>query len=195
MIIVTFGRYEQGKGVIPIEWIPLQIKEKETLLVSKYALDCRRYNEKHGDVTWETCSLRAWLNGEFYDTAFNDKEKALIAETIIPADKNPWKDTDPGNATRDRVFLLSALEIQRCFSDGKNRICAPTDYAKKRGAFASGDLHTTEEGEEPCWWWLRTPGNYPFFAERISDGGDIDYCGGFSDQDEICVRPAIWIKL
>ena len=40
------GKYVQQKGgkPEPIEWIALTIKDNNVLLVSKYALDCKKYN-------------------------------------------------------------------------------------------------------------------------------------------------------
>ena len=63
-------------------------------------------------VTWETCSLRKWLNDEFVNEAFSKKEQKYIPTVTVPAHKNPKYDTDPGKATKDKVFLLSAVEVK-----------------------------------------------------------------------------------
>ena len=80
--IVTLGRYEQdhnaGNGPEPIEWIILDMQEGRALLLSRYALDTMPYNTESADVTWETCSLRAWLNDEFLNNTFTDEERAAI---------------------------------------------------------------------------------------------------------------------
>ena len=78
---VTFGTYEQdnneSNGAEEIEWQVLDKKDGKVLLLSKYALDCKQYNAEWEYVTWETCTLRSWLNEEFYKTAFTSKEAAI----------------------------------------------------------------------------------------------------------------------
>ena len=79
---ITFGRYEQDSdpenGPEPIEWLVLASQGDRVLAVSLYALDCRQYHESFTEVTWETCTLRGWLNDEFLNTAFSYEEKAGI---------------------------------------------------------------------------------------------------------------------
>lgn len=55
----------------------------QVLLLSKYVLDAKPYNEELEEVTWETSDIRQWLNNEFYTTAFNKAEKAKIQTSLI----------------------------------------------------------------------------------------------------------------
>ena len=115
--IVTFGHYEQdgddANGPEPIEWIVLDTEDAVATLISRYGLDCKPYNDSHIDVTWETCTLRQWLNSEFIDAAFSSAEQAKLMTTTVKAEKNPSYDTNPGNDTQDRVFLMSVNEAER----------------------------------------------------------------------------------
>ena len=81
--IIEFGSYEQdndlSNGPEPIEWRVLEVSDGSALIVSEYALDARAYNKGWASVTWAECTLRGWLNGEFYATAFNEEEKGRIA--------------------------------------------------------------------------------------------------------------------
>ena len=84
--IVTFGRYPQtaeGTDQTPIEWIVLDYDEKENkaLLLSKYGLDVKPYNTEWTGITWEKCTLRTWLNGEFLNKAFSAGEQSAILMT------------------------------------------------------------------------------------------------------------------
>lgn len=86
--IVKFGSYEQDNntenGSEPIEWQVLEKRSDGSLLVvSRYGLDSQPYNTERTDVTWETCTLRRWLNTTFFDTAFTSSEKSMIAKTRI----------------------------------------------------------------------------------------------------------------
>ena len=82
------------------------------MMITRYGLDKKGYHEKYLDVTWETCSLRNWLNTDFYESAFNEEEKRLIEETRILNADNPVHRTPGGNSTPDKVFLLSLDEIK-----------------------------------------------------------------------------------
>ena len=186
-----FGAYEQdnntSNGKEDIEWLILAKEGNKLLLVSDKALDCQRYNESYDDVTWETCSLRKWLNTTFFNEAFSTEEQAIIQSTNVSADKNPEYSTNPGNATQDQVFLLSITEANKYFSSDSARQCEPTDFAVANGAWES------DSGN--CWWWLRSPSLDQFIAAAVYSYGDVNEYGGPVDNVTGAVRPAIWISL
>ena len=98
---VTFGSYEQDdnleNGKEPVEWIIIDRNESSVMLISKKIIDVKAFNEDRFNATWETSSLRKWLNGEFYNNAFNVYEKQTITETRVIPDKKATKDepTEP----------------------------------------------------------------------------------------------------
>lgn len=188
---INFGTYEQdnntSNGKEDVEWLVLEVKDGKALVISKYALDCKQYNTSYTDVTWETCTLRKWLNNDFIDAAFSADEKAMIPTVTVSADKNPEYSTNPGNATQDQVFLLSITEANKYFSSDSARQCEPTDFAVANGAWES------DSGN--CWWWLRSPGGSQYGAAYVDLGGDV-YVGGYGvSSDNYAVRPALWIDL
>ena len=194
----TFGAYEQdnstSNGKEAIEWTVLDKDGMSLLLISKQALDCQQYNTSYTDVTWESCSLRKWMNGTFLNKAFNAEEQAQIQNTTVSADKNPEYNTNPGNATTDKVFLLSINEVEKYFNSDEARKCAPTAYAKAQGAYTS-DSYKTASGAATCWWWLRSPGFNQLYAARVSNDGSVGYFGDHVLDDTDAVRPALWINL
>lgn len=194
----TFGAYEQdnntSNGKEAIEWTVLDKDGMSLLLVSKQALDCQQYNTSYTDVTWESCSLRKWMNGAFLNNAFSAEEQSQIQNTNVSVDKNPVYSTNPGNATTDKVFLLSITEEKKYFTTDESRKCAPTAYAKAQGAYTS-DSHKTASGKATCWWWLRSPGDDRSSAAYVSIGGSVDYYGCSVYDDDFAVRPALWINL
>lgn len=135
---VTFGRYPQtkaGKDKTPIEWLVLARDGSKALLISRYGLDAQPYNTTNSEVTWETCTLRTWLNSTFYNKAFSSAEQAAILTTNVDNSKyqcySGWS-TNGGNNTQDKVFLLSYAEANKYFdvthdnsSNTKSRV-APT---------------------------------------------------------------------
>jgi tetratricopeptide (TPR) repeat protein len=195
---ITFGAYEQdnntSNGKEAIEWTVLDKDGMSLLLISKQALDCQQYNTSYTDVTWESCSLRKWMNGTFLNKAFNAEEQAQIQNTTVSADKNPEYNTNPGNATTDKVFLLSINEVEKYFNSDEARKCAPTAYAKAQGAYTS-DIYKTASGAATCWWWLRSPGTGQSLAAYVSNGGSVSCSGYTVNYDFDAVRPALWINL
>ena len=194
----TFGAYEQdnstSNGKEAIEWTVLDKDGMSLLLISKQALDCQQYNTSYTDVTWESCSLRKWMNGTFLNKAFNAEEQAQIQNTTVSADKNPEYNTNPGNATTDKVFLLSINEVEKYFNSDEARKCAPTAYAKAQGAYTS-DSYKTASGAATCWWWLRSPGLIQSYAAYVYTDGSVCCTGRYVLSDNAAVRPALWINL
>ena len=188
---VFFGAYEQdnntSNGQEYIEWLVLEVKGGKALVISKYALDCQQYNTSYTYVTWETCTLRKWLNNDFINAAFSADERTMIPTVTVSADKNPDYSTNPGNATQDQVFLLSITEVNKYFSSDSARQCKPTDYAVANGAWES------DSGN--CWWWLRSPGDYQNSAANVYAYGDVNECGSNVNDADNAVRPALWIDL
>ena len=189
--IVYFGTYEQdnntSNGKENIEWLVLAKKGNRILVISDKALDCQTYNSSITSVTWETCTLRKWLNNDFINAAFSDDEKAMIPTVTVSADKNPQYDTDPGNATQDQVFLLSIVEAKKYFSSDSAKQCSPTNYAVANGAYKSND--------NICWWWLRSPGCYQSSVAFVDFDGSVGRGGHYVDNDISAVRPAMWISI
>lgn len=181
---LTFGHYDQdgnaGNGAEEIEWIVLANDGGHCMMISKYGLDAKPYNTKEVDVTWETCTLRKWLNGDFLNTAFTAEEQAMLETVTVTADKNPEFDTDPGNDTRDRVFLLSVEELDKYLTSDEIRVCTPTDTAEENGICIWDDLDT---GINTCWWWLRSPGYASNYAADVYFLGYLDCYGALVDNE------------
>ena len=188
---IKFGHYEQdnnsSNGKEEIEWIVLAKDGDKVLVISKYALDNQQYNSSFSSVTWETCSLRKWMNGSFLNSAFDSGEQKLIQKSTVTADQNPSYSTSPGNNTTDKVFLLSITEVNKYLSSYPARKCAPTDYAKAQGAHENSDTGN-------CWWCLRTSGGSRYYVAEVSHIGSVDDNGNSVDSRR-AVRPALCINL
>ncbi len=189
---VQFGRYEQdndpSNGKETIEWLVLDREDDKALLISKNALDCQPFHTTYTSVPWESSSLRTWLNRTFLYEAFKIDEQKLIQSTQVTADKNPKYDTDPGNETTDKIFLLSVLETEHYLGSETERECSPTAYAIARGGYAN-----METGN--CIWWLRTPGIFQNYAAAINSNGAFCRDGYRVHLDHYTVRPALWISI
>ena len=219
--IVILGSYEQdnnlSNGPEPIEWQVIGSRNGHTLLLSKYALDCKRYNESNVDITWENCTLRSWLNNDFYNKAFSasDRKKIVTAHNENPDSYElykPWNSgssvngAEGGNATDDKVFLLSWTEA-RDYLDGKvydydlgggnynqKLLCRPTAYAKAQGVwtYSNSDNYYPSDTAGCCWWWLRSPGFIQYTAAIVSYAGALDD-DLYVTSSYLGVRPALII--
>ena len=183
---VFFGRYIQRENSTPepIEWKVLERTNGRILVISKYVLDCRKYNRNYSGVTWETCSLRKWLNDTFINEAFNADEQTMIPSVTVSAGMNKIHGTSAGNCTTDRVFLLSITEANKYFTSDSARQSKGTAY------FDAHSKYKTYNGG--CWWWLRTPGNNYNHSAGINAVGSVDYNGSAINGDG-GVRPVLWI--
>ena len=168
--MVKFGRYPQTAAgdVQDIEWRVLAVEGNKVLAISRYGLDAKRFDDNSNK--WWNSEIRGWLNGEFYNSSFNDDEKGIIASS------------DPG-----KVFLLSKDEVYGYFSSDEDRKCVPTEYARANGAYVY---------EGYCCWWLRSP--HPDdsdFVCCVKYDGDADDKYRSVDSNSGSVRPALWINL
>ena len=187
----NLGKFEQDNdltnGEEAITWQVLKVEDGWVLAISKYGLDMQRFNDTNEPVTWESCSLRKWLNGEFYQNAFSDAEKAVIMETTISNPSSPKYGTDGGNATTDKVFLLSEVEAKETyFSDKASRVCYPTQYAIAKNAFISSIGGT--------WWWTRSPAMSRMHFTFVGGSGAIEPEGFEVTEDRGVARPAMWLR-
>jgi len=164
--VIQFGGYD---------WRVLDVQDNRALIITKDVIEKRPYNGKSEEVTWETCTLREYLNGEFLQK-FTEEEQKRIAETGISNPNNPQNGTDGGNDTNDKIFLLSIEEANRYFSSDSERM------AKEADGTAS-------------WWWLRSPGYYSYTAARVSVVGYVTVYGLGVFTVDGGVRPALWINV
>ena len=224
--VITLGEYEQdnnlSNGQEPIEWIVLdKMKDGKLLVVSKYILDRQQYNDEAADVTWETCTVRAWLNSTFLNSAFTTVEQSLIPKTTIKNDDNPERGTEGGNDTKDQVFFLSYDDVNKYYTEDYwydieehpenlyysfDRACKSTAYAKALGIWTyTWDEWDELYGDYPSYfshfagcgrWWLRTPGRKPYRALMVDQYGGLNEDDGYTNNVEYYygVRPAMYIQ-
>lgn len=173
------------------------------------ALDCKPYNDKGVEkvdgigntymdysCTWETCTLRKWLNEDFYRVAFDEDEKRDIKNTTVVNDYNIAYGTEGGKKTIDKIYLLSESEVQNesygfshyWDSSSKTRCIKPTELAKKNGAYAF-------KNSGNCYWWLRSPGSGSSNAAFVDYDGAGHGSGDLVTSDGYGVCPVLHINL
>lgn len=221
---VYFGTYRQssdasgGYNIDPVKWRVLSNANGRLFLLSDQNLEVFQYHTEKEDVTWETSTMRSWLNGydasanmggssgtdytgdNFLNAAFSAGEQRAIATTTVVNDDNKddnySTDGEGGNNTNDRIFLLSideALDLRYFPKGSNNRYATNTPYVAD-----GGRLGTYMNGEDESYldnWWLRSPGRdnqYAAFIEQ--DGGDV-FEGEWVNDKSSAVRPAFNLNL
>jgi tetratricopeptide (TPR) repeat protein len=185
---VTFGAYEQDdnleNGKEPIEWIIINRNETSAMLISRKIIEYQVFDKNNSDSTWETSSLREYLNKDFFNVAFEDSEKIKIAETVVLPDSKKYSTSpDQGNKTIDKVYILSEKEYNKYKSTGIN------EFITSKHIFAK----TRSEVDE---WWLRSLSdrysNEALTVEKSNYHDTIIY--DYYKHLESGVRPVIWVK-
>ncbi len=172
--IVRFGRYDQdgdSSNLEAVEWQVLKKEEGRVLVMARYALDAKVYNNDRAEISWSESSLKKWLEESFYVSAFNDEEKTHILSA------------DNGESS-DKVFILSKSEAEEYFEYASWRATVPTDTAKNGGVRVQ---------KNACWWWLRND-------ERSDSAPYVNFDGNIIsefavDYDKVAVRPVMWVAV
>lgn len=190
----------------PITWNVLSNNDGEYYILSSVLLDAHRYNEYytgtkdgHYANNYEYSEIRAWLNNEFYNSAFalgnSNIQLTNVDNSAATTDSmsNPYV----CNNTQDKVFFPSYKDYINSsygFSTSTNstetRYCKTTDWARARGAYCNiGSSYLYNSS-----YWIRSP--YSDDSNPVwtvySDGSiyrSSDYLTYLS------VRPALTIKI
>ena len=185
---ITMGEY-QGEA---IEWEVkhriFEVGQNKVIveLQSTCAIECLPFNED-GASSWEDCTLREWLNNDFYEEAFSKSEKKKILDTSYSMY------TGDTRWLTDKVYISD--EYLKYRFNAEEATCKPTKYTKKQGI-------RMEDGS--CMYWTRvvmplTNGGKDIITTfPICLGTTANSAGGPTVEDLNCaedvgVRP--WISI
>ena len=208
-----YFRYE------PIKWRVLSTAGDQAVLHADLALDDQRYNDSSTSITWETSSMRSWLNGygaetnepkidyrsdSFLQDAFTSAQRQAIYATEVENADNLQYGTEGGNNTTDKIFLLSEQEVYgtKAGSYGFAEAYNTQDEARKRksSTYAKAKGVRGEYGDAGydgnCWWWLRTSGDDKYNTLRVFSNGYVARGGYYANHygdDGVC--PALNLNL
>jgi len=197
----------------------LSVNGNDAFLIADCNLDSQPYNTTKTDVTWETSTIRSWLNGykasynanginyssnNFIDKAFTSAEQKAINQVTVVNHDNTEYETEGGNDTKDKVFLLSIEEVTNpdygflfdISESDSARGRKNTAYAKEQGADTISDM----EGDYAKYngngfWWLRSPGSRTFRATNVTNDGCVSIYGDGVNFGLDAVCPALHLNL
>lgn len=183
--IMVKGKNGSGEYRVPWRILDVDADLGRVLMITEVCIGDRPWG--HG--TWSECSLRKWLNEEFYSSLPEEARIRVATATVrdIDADKN----------VEDRIFILSVDEVHEYFTDERARRCS-----------IAGEKNPTK-------WWMRNLSTREIKDVRVvdEDGNASSYeftvydnfrkCYFFRRADSptmegnssiTAVRPALWIQ-
>ncbi len=200
--LVYFGRYTQSKigESEAIKWRVLHVDGNDAFLVADTNLDACTYENDFVNTSWAQSYVRSWLNGygsesnisgnsfknnSFIKSAFTATEEEALIATTIPVSNNPSNNASGGEATTDKVFLLSYQEVTNT-EYGFNAEGSAEDPARVRvnTAYVNAGGSARQKNSKSDWaaaagsadaWRLRTPGMYTNNALFVSASGNVGY--------------------
>ena len=153
---------------LPIQWQVMSRADGITVLISRYVLDCRPYND-----------LDKWLKEQFVPRAFTEEEQELL-----------WG-VEKARLPQTTFFSERCLQMNPGILHGE-----AGRYARERGVSVSFYLKTTPNPSSrhgafsPCWWWLGDKSERGAMAmnpDRTKSCYEVD-------MDDIGVRPCIILE-
>ena len=189
---IYFGKYYENEESVkksPILWRVLSMDGDHAFVVSDQILDWLKYNDAEEEVTWENATIREWMNETFLSEAFSNEEQEAICNANVKNENNSEYDTDGGNDTIDKVFLLSEKEVttQAYGFETENKI----DAAKIANRTDFADMKDHKMGSTAAWW-LRSAGESQKRAMCAYSG--VGKYGAIVST-KAGIRPAMYIDL
>ena len=201
------GKADEKDQKTPIKWRVLSVEGDDVFLLADKSLDRQKYNESCVDVTWETCTLRSWLNGygtetnvcgkdysteNFIDHAFTSEEQSAIKTTEVINRNNPKYGIEGGKNTTDKVYLLSIDEVT---DTTYGFASAYENKSTSRRSVQTAYTNKTKSSDSEVYWLLRSPGSVSYCASQVYYNGSIQMFGAKADASNSSVRPALHLNL
>ena len=206
----------------PIKWRVLKVDGNQAFLLADLALDDKKYNfPDSGNITWETSTIRSWLNGydkfsntakqdytdkNFIGSAFSSDEKAAIKDTLVINDDNIRMKTEGGENTTDKIFFPSEAEVYGdnavihgfassygVYDEGRRSYSST--YTKAMGRYSDLSTDALIDRTGKCIWWLRSPGKDSKMAVYLNYTGAVMCDGTPVALMDGGVRPALNLDL
>lgn len=227
---ITWRVLDQDEGLVISDTIidaqPYSSTVYQSLSENLY-VDGEYIGEYYGDSSLETysteyrnSSIRKWLNDDFYNTAFTDEEKALIAtSTVEDSCENEYSSA----TVYDKIFIPSYDEVTNLeyyfdsdAGDSASRTAVSSDYAQCQGVLNSTtadryklSIKSVSEvmidvisydilNEEMLnRWWLRTNAGSSIDVKTVNAKGNVSNENEFASEiladQGVGVRPAMRI--
>ena len=163
---ITFGNY-QGKD---LTWTILETNGHSMLLFADESIATQPFHLEREEITWNSCSLRKWLNSDFLNTAFSFQDRMRVMLSKLNNRFDPRWDRSNGPDTMDKVYVFSLPELLTYY---------PTEESRALG----------------CWWWLRGYGYSNLTQKAVYEDGTIYEQGISPNSENVGVRPVMLVRI
>lgn len=201
----------------PIKWTVVSKDSGKALVLCDMIIDAQKYADDTtatDDNNYADSYIRAWLNADFIETAFNELQREVILVTAVSnSDKavadynsatgNPYLCED----TEDKIFLLSKAEIKNGMVKNEVEYNYLTDASfttdasrqKQATAYAIAQINGGYDATNGAWWWLRTP-YFDYNAPEKDYSAHVVKVNGSINMSKVDtatggVAPAMWIYI
>lgn len=197
--------------VEPIKWQILEEEDGKAFLRCENIIDTKCFNpftyeRRIGGSTiyannWQYSSLREWLNGSFYKTAFGNSSQSIIQSTYLDNKNMATLSTDAitekyvksQNNTYDKVFLLCEKDMYKSkygFSYDVT-VAARTKFASDYARASGVRISSSGRGQS----WVRSPASI-YLGQAVVVVDKDGYINAASEVERLMgVIPSLWIKL
>lgn len=182
---VYWGHFECDHGKIGKERLRFIVIEKtadSAVLLCKYGIDGRSFNQKHESVSWENSDIRAYINSPEYIGSFSMYELGAMARF-----------------EGDYITLLTVQEAANAFDSDRERQLLITPAAKSAGVNVNSMSKANMwdmKGYRSSWWWLMPEqGENSVTAPIVTVDGEIREAGKEINRPGGAIRPVIRIQL
>lgn len=175
----------------PITWNVLNNNGDEYFILSSVLLDAHCYDAS-GSNNYKDSDIRAWLNNDFYYSAFALGNKYIQTTTV-----NNYKESNPYACedTEDKVFLPSHDEYVGAFWYGPLADALvegeSTDYARANGVPHSDDAFDSNNNRH----WTRSPSSNSGDFAMFAYAGGQEFLSTYVKVENMGVCPCLNIKI
>lgn len=200
---ITLGSWEQdnntSNGAEAISWTVLALGVGKALILSDKIIEFQPFQKKTVSETstytraiYPESDIRKYLNDNFYNNAFTDKERALIISTKFNY-QYVVEYKYQAEEFEDKVFLPS-VDMANKYLVGNGTIIygIPTDYVKKFEPYMS-EVKNVPSITEALTWWLMDMGDDTSKASVVNGYDSKPDTYGSELPTKRGVRPAMWI--
>lgn len=158
-------------------------------LLATRLLDEARNFDDNGGTEWRNCTLRTWLNQDYFNTLPESFKNSVKTSVVAACPKGSTSTYD----TQDKLYLLSATEV--------GGIGSGADYIEgtRLSYFSAGEASNNatalnniriayDSTGTACIWWLRTVTASGSYIWDVRDGGTLS--NSYANLVKRYVRPA-----
>ena len=185
---ITFGSFVNPKNnrVRPLTWHILELdkKNRRMLLFCDYVLEQRAFSNSAND-SWNTSSLRKWLNGDALNKYFTPwEQKQILSYDHNRAADKLWL---PDKAMIDKYFSPADWDLTN--KDGVAIATLLYKHAQATGTWFPDKAEGKDE------WWVDIPGKYGSgYCQYVDVSGQLVLVGYKCTDSKAGPRPMMWIK-